>query len=139
VSRLPPSVRQAVEEQAAGLCEYCRSSVELTGQAFTIDHILPTSRRGVDDPENLCFCCFECNNYKHVSTTAIDARTGRSVPLYNPRTDDWEAHFRWSPTSVRIIGRTAVGRAMVQALRLNRPNLVRARRIWARTGLHPPM
>jgi hypothetical protein len=131
-------VRRVVEDRAAGLCEYCRSSVELTGQRFTIDHIRPVSQRGTHALDNLCFCCFECNNYKQASTAAVDPRTGRSAPLFNPRTDDWNEHFRWSPTAARMIGRTATGRATIQALRLNRPLLVRARRAWVRIGMHPP-
>jgi hypothetical protein len=138
MSRLPPPARRAVRERARGLCEYCRCSEELTGHECTIDHILPEARGGTDDASNLCLCCFWCNSYKQVMAEALDSRTGRIVPLFNPRTDRWEAHFRWSPTGARIMGRTATGRATVQALHLNRIFLARARRVWARHGLRPP-
>ncbi|MDQ3812918.1 MAG: hypothetical protein M3347_03095 [Armatimonadota bacterium] len=68
----------------------------------------------------------------------FDPRTNALVRLFNPRLDVWHEHFRWSPTATLIIGRAAIGRATVIALRLNRPTLVRARRLWARHGLHPP-
>ena len=112
--------------------------MDYTGHEFTVDHVIPTSRGGTDDFNNLCLCCFWCNNYKRAHIEAVDMRTGRVVPLFNPRTDNWHDHFRWSPTFTRLIGSTAVGRATIRALRLNRPSLVRARRIWARHGLHPP-
>jgi hypothetical protein len=133
-----PSIRHAVQERAEGICEYCRSSMEVTGQDFTLDHILPASRGGSDDGANLCFCCFWCNSYQQATTEAPDPRTRRFVPLFNPRTSNWDEHFRWSPTLTRIIGRTAVGRATIQTLQLNRPTLVRSRQLWARHGLHPP-
>lgn len=37
-----------------------------------------------------------------------------------------------------IIGRTAVGRAAINAIQLNRPLLVEAREAWVRAGWHPP-
>lgn len=138
MSRLSPLLRRRVQQRGQGLCEYCRSCIDYTGHAFTVDHVLPTSRGGTDDFNNLCFCCFWCNNYKHARTQVLDVRTGRVVPLFNPRMDNWHDHFRWSPTYTRVVGRTAIGRVTIQALRLNRPSLVRARKIWVRHGLHPP-
>ena len=112
--------------------------MDYTGHEFTVDHIIPEARGGTDSFDNLCFCCFWCNDFKHVRTEARDPRTGRTVPLFNPRTDNWQDHFRWSSTSICVIGRTAIGRATVRALRLNRRSLVRARKVWVRHGLHPP-
>ena len=136
--RLPPALREAVQERARGLCEYCHSQASLTGHEFTVDHILPESRGGGDEPGNLCCCCSECNSHKQARTELVDPRTGRVAPFFNPRSDRWDEHFRWSPTSTRIIGRTPIGRATVDALRLNRRVLVQARRVWAQYGLHPP-
>jgi len=131
-------VRQEVRRRARELCEYCRSSAELTGHDFTVDHIVPEGRGGSGLSENLCWCCFWCNSFKQARTHALDARTGRRVSLFHPRRDSWPDHFRWSHDSTRIVGRTAIGRATVEALRLNRPALVVARRVWVRHDLHPP-
>jgi 5-methylcytosine-specific restriction endonuclease McrA len=62
--------------------------MEYTGHAFTVDHVIPTSRGGTDDFDNLCLCCFWCNNYKQAAIEATDSRTGRVVSLFNPRTDE---------------------------------------------------
>ncbi len=139
MSRVSPAQRSRVRRRARNLCEYCRSDMNLTGHDFTIDHITPESEGGTNDFDNLCLSCFWCNNFKKSNTHFLDPRTNALVPLFNPRFDVWQKHFRWSPTTTRIIGRTAAGRATVIALRLNRPTLVRARRIWAHHGLHPPV
>jgi len=138
MSRLPLALRQRVQQQAQGFCEYCHSFMDYTGHKFTVDHIIPESRGGTDDLDNLCLCCFWCNSYKHARTEVCDPRTGRLVPLFNPRANHWEDHFHWSATFTRVIGRTAIGRATIRALRLNRSSLVRSRQLWVRHGLHPP-
>jgi hypothetical protein len=138
MSRLPTDLRRRVRQRARNLCEYCHTLMDFTGHEFTIDHIIPESLGGASDFANLCFCCFWCNNYKHARTEVRDLRTGRLVPLFNPRRAEWNDHFRWSPTFTRVIGRTATGRATINALRLNPPGLVNARSIWVKHGLHPP-
>jgi HNH endonuclease len=138
MSRRSADLRRRVRQRAQNLCEYCRTLMDLTGHEFTLDHILPEAHGGTSQFDNLCFCCFWCNNYKQARIQLIDSRTGRLVRLFHPRLDRWEDHFRWSSTATRIIGRTAVGRATVEGLRLNRPNLVQARRLWVRYNLHPP-
>ena len=112
-----------------GLCEHCRSCMDYTGHQFTVDHITPESQGGTNHLDNLCFCCFWRNSYKQARMAIRDPLTKRVARLFNPRTDNWGDHFRWSPTTTRVIGRTAVGRATIRALRLNRPSLVKGRRI----------
>ena len=138
MSRVSAVQRERVRRRARNLCEYCCSQTSLTGHDFTVDHITPEAEGGTNNLDNLCLCCFWCNNFKKSNTHFLDSRTNALVPLFNPRFDVWKEHFRWSPTATRIIGRTATGRATVIALRLNRLTLIRARRIWARHGLHPP-
>jgi hypothetical protein len=55
----------------------------------------------------------------------IDPDTGNRVPLFNPRSDDWDEHFRWD--GYRIVGQTAIGRVTVAALELNHPRRVQIR------------
>jgi hypothetical protein len=138
MTRIPPSQRRAIEERARERCEYCQSSMNVTGQEHTVDHVIPSSRGGTDEFDNLCLCCFECNTYKQARVEAPDPLTGSIVPLFNPRAERWTEHFRWSASGTRIIGRTAVGRATIRALNLNRVRLVRSRKVWVCHGLHPP-
>ena len=57
--------------------------------------------------------------------------------LFNPRTDRWDEHLRWSPTYTRLIPRTAIARATVAALTLNADVFVKARQMWLVLGLIP--
>jgi hypothetical protein len=64
--------------------------------------------------------------------------TGEIVRLFNFRSQVWTDHFRWTDSGERILGLTAIGRATVVALHLNRPVLVTARQLWIQAGWHPP-
>jgi hypothetical protein len=50
----------------------------------------------------------------------------------------WDEHFTWSADLARVEGLSAVGRATVVALRMNRPAIITARSRWAEAGWHPP-
>ena len=72
-------------------------------------------------------------------TTAIDPETGQIVPLFNPRTQVWSEHFRWTDDSLRIAGLTSSGRATVSALHLSDdPDALEVRSYWVLAGWHPP-
>lgn len=43
-------------------CYYCGDV--LTRRSASIDHMVPKSRGGSDDPDNKCTCCKACNNEK---------------------------------------------------------------------------
>ena len=89
-----------------GLCEFCRSCPELTGHDFSIDHVVPRSSGGLSLLQNLCWCCFWCNNFKRARTQAVDPKTSNLFPLFNPRADEWEAHFQ-----VELLRRNATNRS----------------------------
>ncbi len=61
--------------------------------------------------------------------TALDPRTERLAPLFNPRRDRWSDHFRRSQDQLRIFGRTARGRATVELLQFNELSEQQVRRI----------
>jgi hypothetical protein len=50
----------------------------------------------------------------------------------------WQEHFMWDETFTLIIGKTAVGRATVLALKLNRLQLRNLRRALIAIDEHPP-
>jgi len=49
-----------------------------------------------------------------------------------------ELHSKQQREGEEIIGLTPIGRATIATLKLNRPLLIRARRVWIRAGEHPP-
>ncbi len=136
-ARVPARLAAHVKARAAGRCEYCHAPQILIGQAFHLDHITPRSAGGQTTVENLCLSCSHCNIAKGDRTEATDPRTGKRVPLYNPRTNVWEEHFRWSQDWKRVIGRTPIGRTTIMALDMNAKLLQRARPFWRVAGLIP--
>jgi hypothetical protein len=135
---LSEALRARVRQQAHDQCGYCRISSSWVYASMEIDHILPRAAGGSDDEDNLWLSCPICNQYKHTQTQAVDPLTRRRVPLYNPRVQSWDEHFRWGRDQATIIGRTACGRATVKALRLNIEQAVQLRRGLVEIGAYPP-
>ncbi|AFY33917.1 HNH endonuclease [Calothrix sp. PCC 7507] len=104
-----------------------------------IEHIIPISKNGSNDESNLWLACPLCNGYKCDKTTGVDAETGETVKLFNPRTQVWSEHFYWSDDGVRIVGKTATGRATVAALHLSEDaDALEVRSYWVLAGWHLP-
>src|SRR5579872_2021432 len=89
-------LRRLVEERAGARCEYCHAPQRVSGYRFHLEHILPRAHGGSDGPDNRALACATCNLAKGDRTAGIDPRTGAAVSLFNPRTQDWEDHFRWA-------------------------------------------
>lgn len=132
------AVRQRVREAAGDVCGYCLSPQRLVMAKLEIEHLVPRARGGSNDELNLWLSCRICNSYKGTQVEAADPHTGDIVPLYNPRTNNWEEHFSWSADGTKIIGRTPIGRATVIALNLNNEVAVEVRGNWFSAGWHPP-
>jgi hypothetical protein len=79
-----------------------------------------------------------CNSHKADRQEAVDPESQVTVPLFNPRTEQWDEHFAWSEAGAVIRGKTPKGRATVTPLYMNYPDIVAARRLWVLAGLHPP-
>jgi hypothetical protein len=105
---------------------------------FEIEHIIPEKLDGATVRENLWLSCPSCNRFKGFKLDATDPDTMQVVPLFNPRTQNWLEHFLWSEDGTRIIGRTAIGRATVEALKLNHPWWIDCRTEWSLRGNFPP-
>jgi hypothetical protein len=135
--RVAGAVREMVEARALGCCEYCLTPVAYSPDPFSIDHVVPRSAGGPNDPENLAFSCQGCNGRKAAATRHVDPSTGETVPLFNPRLDRWSDHFKWADGTERVVPVTPVGRATVDRLQLNRPGLVKLRGALQKLGEQP--
>jgi hypothetical protein len=131
-------IRERVRDRAGNRCEYCLCHQDYVFGQLQIDHVIPIAKGGTDTEDNLCLACELCNQHKWAKTEDIDPQTGKSVLLFNPRTQHWSQHFAWSEDGVKIIGLTACGRATINALKLNNELAVTVRRNWIRAGWHPP-
>ena len=132
------TTKKAVAERANYNCEYCFAQSFYTQDSFCTEHILPISKGGTDELDNLAFSCYGCNSYKYNHTEAIDPINGSKVPLFNPRIEQWSDHFKWSKDKTEVIGISPIGRATVVRLKLNRKELVNLRAIFVMVGKHPP-
>lgn len=132
------AIKEQVIQRAEGRCEYCKSLKKYSPQSFHIEHIIPVVLGGLTILINLAFACGGCNNIKYIKIEGHDPITGSKVSLFNPRKEEWSENFEWSADSLSMIGITAVGRASVETLKLNREELINLRELTKLTGEHPP-
>ncbi len=128
----------AVAADAGRVCGYCRAPQQALPYRLEIEHLLPASLGGTDEPDNLWLSCHKCNKVRSNRVVATDPVTQQEAPLFNPRRDAWSGHFSWQDGGRYIIGRTATGRATVEALRLNDEYHQSARWVWILAGIYPP-
>ena len=134
---VPDDLRLQVIRRANRRCEYCQTPMAIVVE-MEVDHILPQSAGGETTLDNLCLACVGCNGFKLAFQEAVDPETGKTALLFNPRTQTWSEHFAWSEDGMRVIGLSPTGRATIERLRVNRENVIEARRIWVQAGWHPP-
>ena len=108
---IPVELASRVRQAAQNRCGYCLSPQHLVLGRLQFEHLQPRSKDGLTEETNLWLSCPLCNNYKGDRTRAIDPETKERVALFNPRTQNWGEHFRWSEDGLRIIGLTPIGRA----------------------------
>lgn len=132
------ALREQVRHHFQDRCGYCQSAQKYVFAPLEIDHIFPVALGGTDDAENLCLCCPMCNAFKGLQIESIDPIAQKQEKLFNPRTEQWDEHFRWDGEGTLILGLTPIGRATVTALNMNNLLAVTVRREWIRAGWHPP-
>jgi hypothetical protein len=129
---------QLVAEDAHRACGYCRAPQDALPYRLEVEHLVPVSRGGSHQRDNLWLSCHKCNKLRSNRTSAVDPLTQVESRLFDPRRDEWRQHFAHHDEARYIVGRTAVGRATVAALRLNDEYHVKARSVWIVAGIYPP-
>jgi hypothetical protein len=107
-----------------------------------MDHLVPQSLGGSDEHENLALACRRCNERRYNFTTGIDPQTQQEVALFNPRQQPWVDHFIWTGDGLKIIGKSATGRATCYRLDINdefhnQGFIQESRQLWIQGGWHP--
>ena len=111
-------LQRQIRARFSDYCAYCRSAEALSVAIFEFEHIMPRAAGG---------------------QTMLDPVTNQNVTLFHPHLQLWSEHFRWNEDATEIVGVTPTGRATVFALKMNRPALIRLRRLWVKMGEHPPV
>ena len=131
-----PALRQQVRARAADRCEYCLLKQEHErDRPFHIEHIIATSHRGSDEPDNLALACQLCNLLKGPNLASIDPDTEKLERLFHPRQDVWPEHFRLE--GARIIGVTPIGRTTAWLLEMNNDDRLELRATLMQLGEWP--
>ena len=131
-----PEIVAEVYARAGDRCEFCKMHQALQGASFHVEHVIPSVRGGLTQPENLALACPSCNLHKSDRTEVVDPQNGVVVPLFNPRRDDWHDHFRWN--GYQLEGLTAIGRVTIVALKLDAPRRITIRQAEEFFELFPP-
>ncbi len=129
------ALRAFIRERAGRRCEYCHLNEEDAGVlAFQIEHIIARQHGGQDDPEALCYACPQCIWANGPNLAGYLG--GKLYPLFNPRRQNWNRHFRWDQTV--LIGKTKTGMVTVQVLNINDPARMMLRENLLFEGRFPP-
>ena len=135
-TKISKRLARQIRQRADYCCEYCQTSEWFSGQAGQVDHIVPRARGGQTTLDNLCLACAACNGFKLDQIEALDPESGQVVRLFHPRQQVWADHFSWNEDETCLIGRTATGRATIEALKMNRALIVAARALWVSLKKH---
>ena len=114
---IPADLRDTVIDRAGNRCKYCQLSQESQVATFPVDHIVPFGQQGRTEFTNLALACPRRNSKKWMHSEARDPDTGEIVLLFNPRTQSWQEHFRWSESDTALLEPlSAVGRTTAALL-----------------------
>ena len=87
-------LRALVRSRAGSCCEYCGISERFTLAEHEIDHVIAVKHGGETLAENLALCCAVCNRFKGSDIASVDPESGQITPLFHPRRDCWDDHYR---------------------------------------------
>lgn len=130
------SLEILVWERAHQRCEYCLVPQTADDLPFHIDHIVARQHEGPSVASNLALACYACNLHKGPNLAGRDPKTKRTVRLFNPRRHLWHRHFEWK--GAVVLGLSAVGRATIATLKMNRSHRVELREALMDQGVYPP-
>jgi hypothetical protein len=129
-------LRRIVRRRARYRCEFCGlPEADSPSVPHHVEHIVALKHHGPTRSSNLCLSCHRCNFNKGTDLSGLDPPSGKLTKLFNPRRQKWDRHFRWA--GFLLVGKTAIGRATVDVLRVNESERVRLRETLAALGRFP--
>jgi hypothetical protein len=83
------------------------------------------------------FACPAADMRKGDHISGIDPESREETALFNPRQDAWSEHFDFDAGAFQLPGRTPVGRATIDQLKMNTSYQIEARKYWVAADLYP--
>lgn len=111
------ALRRLVTERANHRCEYCLLPAGVAFFPHEVDHVIAEKHGGITEPDNLALACWRCNRHKGTDLGSFDPLTGAFSFIFNPRTQNWEEHFKFE--EIELVGLTIEGRTTISLLQLN--------------------
>lgn len=133
--KIPEFIRKKVAERALFKCEYCLIREEDMVFPYQIDHIISKKHKGGSEMDNLAFACSMCNQFKGTDIASCLTPNGAVIPLFHPRKQDWEDHFKY--LNGEILAKTEVGEATAQLLHFNSSDRIMLRKLLEQVGRYP--
>lgn len=119
------ATRRQVRERAEECCEYCRlPQFAAPFLRFHVEHIQASQHIVDDGLENLCLACPRCNLNKGPNLASL-SQARELVPLFHPRQQKWDEHFRLDGAT--IVGLTPIGTATARLLKMNEGDQIEIR------------
>ena len=132
---IPSAMRLLVAERAEWRCEYCLLHNDDSFTPHQIDHIISRKHGGDSSSENLALTCVRCNAWKGPDIASFGFQADEIVPLFHPRRDKWQDHFRLAGAEIEPL--TSVGAATARLLRFNGAGRTGERVALTATGRYP--
>lgn len=132
--KIPETLRKAAAKNAGYRCEYCRLPSDDSFYGFHVDHIISRKHGGHTTLDNLAYACPDCNRNKGTDLGTFLHTPSDLIRFFNPRTDNWGAHFELTETGV-IHPKTDIGAATIKICQINHPDRIIERKLLWRVGL----
>ncbi len=129
------STRNDVKKRANHCCEYCKIHEDDMYLAYEIDHIISLKHGGGNELSNLAYACPVCNQHKGSDLTTFIDTYDNIVPLFHPRKDSWEEHFKVD--FGEILPLSDIGKATIKLLQMNDVDMIILRRVLYESGRYP--
>ena len=134
---IPVDLRRLVTNRAEQTCEYCGIHEDDTFFGCHIDHIISEKHGGETTADNLAFACTFCNLYKGSDVGSMTT-SGEFVRFFNPRIEQWQAHFSLDLASGAILSLTPIGFVTVKILQFNTQERLIERKTLIEVGRYRP-
>jgi hypothetical protein len=134
-SYINAALRRLVVTRAEYLCEYCLINEEDAFFGCEVDHIISEKHGGQTGADNLAYACAFCNRSKGSDIGSIVQQTGSFVRFFNPRIDQWAAHFVLDGAT--IVALSDVGEVTARILDFNNEERLFERQTLQTIGRYP--